>query len=133
MTETPDTDRSLSRVIFPLPGNEALAEHLARAGGWPLGTLETRRFPDGEAYVRLLDNVAGKAVDLVCTLARADEGFLRLVFAADAARALGRAFRGAAKPCSKGRGRAVRGRAVAAGWDRVRWDGYNHPSLTTPP
>ena len=89
MTETPDTDRSLSRVIFPLPGNEALAEHLARAGGWPLGTLETRRFPDGEAYVRLLDDVAGKAVDLVCTLARPDEGFLRLVFAADAARALG--------------------------------------------
>ena len=89
MTETADRDRSLPRVIFPLPGNEALAEHLARAGGWPLGTLETRRFPDGEAYVRLLDNVAGKAVDLVCTLARADEGFLRLVFAADAARALG--------------------------------------------
>ena len=89
MTETADRDRSLPRVIFPLPGNEALAEHLARAGGWPLGTLETRRFPDGEAYVRLLDDVAGKAVDLVCTLARPDEGFLRLVFAADAARALG--------------------------------------------
>lgn len=89
MAETHDTDRSLPRVILPLPGNEALAQHLARAGGWPLGTLETRRFPDGEAYVRLLDDVAGKAVDLVCTLARPDEDFLRLVFAADAARALG--------------------------------------------
>ena len=68
MTETPDTDRSLPRVIFPLPGNEALAEHLARAGGWPLGTLETRRFPDGEAYVLLIDNFAVKSVDIVCTL-----------------------------------------------------------------
>src|SRR3546814_1243008 len=51
--------------------------------------LETRRFPDGESYVRLLTDVTDKCVDLVCTLARPDEGFLSLVFAADAARDLG--------------------------------------------
>ncbi|MFN3727456.1 MAG: ribose-phosphate pyrophosphokinase [Allosphingosinicella sp.] len=77
------------RVIFPLPGNEAFAQGLAAAGGFELGHLETRRFPDGESYVRLLTDVRGKCVDLVCSLADADVGFLSLVFAADAARDLG--------------------------------------------
>src|SRR3546814_1510758 len=77
------------RVIFAMPGNEAFAQALAEAGGFELGVLETRRFPDGESYVRLLTDVTDKCVDLVCTLARPDEGFLSLVFAADAARNLG--------------------------------------------
>ncbi|MDT8320635.1 MAG: ribose-phosphate pyrophosphokinase [Xanthomonadales bacterium] len=77
------------RLIMPLPGNETFARHLAEVGGWELGHMETRRFPDGESYVRILSNVAGRPVDLVCTLARPDDGLLRLAFAADAARALG--------------------------------------------
>lgn len=77
------------RLILPLPGNETFACHLAEAGGWELGHLKSRRFPDGESYVRILSDVADRPVDLVCTLARPDDGFLRLVFAADAARALG--------------------------------------------
>lgn len=77
------------RLILPLPGNEAFARELADAGGWELGRLETRRFPDGETYVRILSDVADRPVDLVCTLARPDEGILRLLFAADAARSLG--------------------------------------------
>lgn len=77
------------RLILPLPGNEVFARHLAEAGGWELGRLETRRFPDGESYIRVLSDVADRPVDLVCTLARPDDGFLRLAFAADAARALG--------------------------------------------
>lgn len=77
------------RLILPMPGNEAFAERLADAGGWELGRFETRQFPDGETYVRLLSDVAGRDVDLVCTLAQPDVGFLRLLFAADAARSLG--------------------------------------------
>src|SRR3546814_2584395 len=77
------------RLILPLPGNEIFARRLADEGGWELGAMETRRFPDGETYVRLLSEVKDKAVDLVCTLARPDDGFLRLIFAADAARELG--------------------------------------------
>ena len=88
MTET-STEQPQSRIIFSLPGNDTFAENLAKEGGWPLGAIETRRFPDGETYVRLLTDVTGKAVDLVCTLAQPDEGFLRLIFVADAARALG--------------------------------------------
>jgi ribose-phosphate pyrophosphokinase len=77
------------RLVVPLPGNEAFAAKLADATGARLGALETRRFPDGEHYVRLLDDPAGLSVNLVCTLTRADEVFLSLIFAADTARALG--------------------------------------------
>ncbi|MFZ5673230.1 MAG: ribose-phosphate pyrophosphokinase [Pseudomonadota bacterium] len=81
-------DRS-EPLIVALPGNEAFARNLASAGAWELGAIETRSFPDGESYVRLLSDVAGKSVALVCTLARPDAGFLRLVYLADVARALG--------------------------------------------
>ena len=74
------------RLILPLPGNETFARHLAEAGGWELGHLETRRFPDGESYVRILSDVADRPVALVCTLARPDDGFLPLAFAADTAK-----------------------------------------------
>lgn len=77
------------RLILPMPGNESFARSLAKAGKWELGAIETRQFPDGESYIRILSDVADKSVDLVCTLARPDDGFLRLVFTADAARALG--------------------------------------------
>jgi len=77
------------RLILPLPGNEAFATRLAQAGGWTLIVPETRRFPDGESYLRLPGEVRGQPVDLVCSLARPDPQFLPLAFAADAARELG--------------------------------------------
>lgn len=77
------------RLILPLPGNEKFARHVAEVGGWEPGRLETRRFPDGETYLRVLSDVADRSVDLVCSLARPDEQFLRLLFTADAVRSLG--------------------------------------------
>ena len=77
------------RLFLPLPGNETLADELARLSGGAIGTLEIRRFPDGESYVRLIADVAGKDVDFVCTLARPDDQILRLIFAAKTARELG--------------------------------------------
>ena len=79
----------MTRLILPLPGNDAFAAQLADALGGELGGIETRRFPDGESYLRLHGDPAGRAVDLVCTLARPDPQFLSLVFAADTARELG--------------------------------------------
>lgn len=76
-------------VIIALPGNEAFARKLVNADAGEMGAIETRNFPDGETYVRLGTDVRGKAVVLVSTLARPDEGFLRLIFLADAARSLG--------------------------------------------
>lgn len=80
---------TIARLLLALPGNEAFARRLAGELGAEVAVVEARRFPDGESYVRLPVDPAGRAVDLVCTLAQPDEGFLRLVFAADAARELG--------------------------------------------
>ncbi|MCF7645384.1 ribose-phosphate pyrophosphokinase [Bacillus subtilis] len=74
------------RLTIPLPGNEDLARAIAAAGDYQLGSLETRNFPDGESYLRFLDDVEGRDVNLICTLAHPNDNFLPVIFAADAAR-----------------------------------------------
>ena len=71
-----------------MPGNADLADALAVHTGSEAGLIETHRFPDGETYVRIHD-AADEQSFLVCTLARPDEQFLPLTFAARAIRALG--------------------------------------------
>lgn len=73
-------------LLLPMPGNDRFARDLVAAGGGEVGAVETRRFPDGETYLRLLSSVTGRDVDLVATLAGPDPDFLRLAFAADAVR-----------------------------------------------
>lgn len=85
-------------IIFPLPGNEPMAERLGAALGWEIGVLETRNFPDGETYLRFATNPSDRAVVLVCTLDRPDDKSLRLLFAADAARDFGAASVGLVAP-----------------------------------
>ncbi|MFC3068451.1 ribose-phosphate pyrophosphokinase [Phenylobacterium soli] len=75
--------------VFALPGSERQGRDLADRLGAETGVLETRRFPDGESYVRIVSVVAGRDVALVCSLARPDDQFLRLVFAARTLRELG--------------------------------------------
>lgn len=75
------------RLVLPLPGSEAFSARLAGAGGFELGGLEFRRFPDGERYLRIDVDPKGRPVDIVC--ANADEHFLTLAFVADALRDLG--------------------------------------------
>lgn len=75
------------RIVLPLPGSEVFGAKLAAAGGFELGGLEVRRFPDGERYVRIDVSPRGRAVDVIC--ANADENFLTLAFTADALRDLG--------------------------------------------
>ena len=79
----------MARLYLPMPGNELMAQSLASRAQGELGALKTRRFPDGEAYVRLLSEVRGKEVDVVCTLARPDTQVISLIFAAETARELG--------------------------------------------
>ncbi len=77
------------RLILPLPGNERLADSVARFGGWEIGRVEVHLFPDQESNVRLATDVRGRPVDLLCSLDRPDAKFLNLMFAADTARELG--------------------------------------------
>jgi ribose-phosphate pyrophosphokinase len=85
-------------LFIALPGNEELTSRLSTRLAAELGSLETRRFPDGETYVRLLAEVQGRSVVLVCTLDKPDEKSLRLLFAAHAARDLGAARVGLVAP-----------------------------------
>ena len=76
-------------LLFALPGNERLAGKVAKGAGWQLGQSESRRFPDGESYLRVDSDVAGAQTAILCTLARPDGRFLRLVFLARLLRELG--------------------------------------------
>jgi ribose-phosphate pyrophosphokinase len=76
-------------LVMALPGNEVLAGRLASALGWPVGALTSRRFPDGETYLRIDSECAGQEVVLFCTLDRPDEKVLHLLFLADGLRELG--------------------------------------------
>lgn len=79
----------MTAILLALPGNDALAGALARELAWPLGSLASRHFPDGETYVRIESECADRSVALVCTLDRPDEKLLPLLFAADTLRELG--------------------------------------------
>lgn len=88
----------MTPLLLALPGNEAFAKSLAQSLGWPASEVAPRRFPDGEAYVRINDECAGRSVALVCTLDRPDEKVLPLLFAADTLRELGAARVGLVAP-----------------------------------
>ena len=76
-------------LIFAMPKNEAMAANIARSLDAELGMIETRRFPDGETWLRYATDPGGHDVAIVCTLDRPDDKFLPLLFAAQTARELG--------------------------------------------
>ena len=86
------------RLVFALPGNEAMADRLAAQIDAEIGQIETRQFPDGESYLRFVTPVAGRSVLLVCTLAHPNPKFLPLLFAGAAAKDLGAAKVGVIAP-----------------------------------
>ncbi|HET8707355.1 MAG TPA: ribose-phosphate diphosphokinase [Pseudomonadales bacterium] len=72
------------RLLFNLDGNAALFNALLKrsAGGLralAAGELELRRFPDGESYLRVLSEVKGAEVFILCSLAPADSLIMPLV------------------------------------------------------
>jgi ribose-phosphate pyrophosphokinase len=76
-------------MVLALPGSASLARRVSDLAGMPLGTVESRQFPDGETYLRIDAECTGKSIVLVCTLDRPNDKILPLLFLADAARALG--------------------------------------------
>lgn len=76
-------------LLFALGAHTAPANGLAAALGWESGTIDARRFPDDETYLRYDAPLADRTVALFCSLDRPDPKLLPLLFAADAARDLG--------------------------------------------
>lgn len=73
-------------ILFAFPDNEALAPCVAAGLGAEMGEIEIRRFPDGESYIRFENDVGGRPVVLLATLARPDDKALAVLFAAMTAR-----------------------------------------------
>jgi ribose-phosphate pyrophosphokinase len=84
--------------VLAFPGAEAGAERLARKLGAAHCRLESRRFPDGECYLRVADDVAGSEVVVVAELRDPDPQLPGLLFLADALHELGAASCGLAAP-----------------------------------
>ena len=79
----------MSGVIFAMPGNESFAAQLGAHLRVPLGTLEARKFPDGESYIRIASSVRDCSAALVATLADPDPKVVPLILAARTLRELG--------------------------------------------
>lgn len=73
--------------VVPGPANPALSKTLATALGTAPVRTETRRFPDGEIYARVLEPLAGDVVVVQSTPSNDD--LLALLLLLDAARAHG--------------------------------------------
>src|SRR3990167_2675660 len=120
-------------LIYALPGNEAFAGALARHLVAETGHIETRTFPDGETYLRLLTEPMERDVILVCTLDRPDAKLAPLIFAADTARSLGARRVGLVAPhlhryASLGEVYTLASRVVAAAPCLADWISRNVPN-----
>jgi ribose-phosphate pyrophosphokinase len=88
----------VNALVLALPDGDTLGQRVSELAGIPIGAVRSRRFPDGETYVRIDARCAQRSVVLVCTLDCPDEKILPLVFLADAARQLGAARVGLVAP-----------------------------------
>lgn len=79
----------MRKILFVLPGLEALGESLCSLGGFERGVLELRHFPDGESYVRVDSDVRCAQVVLLCQLHHPDEKILPLLLLVGTLRDLG--------------------------------------------
>ena len=76
-------------LLIGIPGNEAVADALARNLKADNGEIELRHFPDGETYLRYAAEIADRNIAIVCTLDHPDGKLLPLLFAAKTAREIG--------------------------------------------
>jgi ribose-phosphate pyrophosphokinase len=88
----------MNSILLAAPGAEQAARALAVQLEAPLAQLESRRFPDGETYLRVRDELAGRDVVVVACLRDPDPQALALWYLADLARELGARSVGLAAP-----------------------------------
>jgi len=88
----------MSLHVVSLPGSERCGDSLARRLGASRCRLESRRFPDGEIYLRVIDEVEGRHVAVVAQLRDPDPQLPGLLFLADGLRELGAASVGLVAP-----------------------------------
>jgi ribose-phosphate pyrophosphokinase len=85
-------------IFFALSDDGAFAHRLAGLVDASLGEMSVRRFPDGESWVRVLEDVEGREVVVVANLDRPDQKLSQLMFLAETLRDLGAARVGVVAP-----------------------------------
>lgn len=85
-------------LLVAMPGAQAFAERLDHKLGTAPCRLESRRFPDGEIYLRVAGDVQGRDMAIVAQLRDPDPQVPGLLFLADALRDLGAASVGLVAP-----------------------------------
>jgi ribose-phosphate pyrophosphokinase len=88
----------MSLRVLAFPGAEGAGARLAARLGAASCALESRRFPDGETYLRVVDDVAACELVVVAELRDPDPQLPGLLFLADALRELGAASVGLVAP-----------------------------------
>ena len=68
----------MSALVLALPESASLATRVSELAAMPLGTVESRQFPDGETYLRIDAECADRTVVLVCRLDRPNDKILPL-------------------------------------------------------
>ncbi|MEB3774403.1 MAG: ribose-phosphate pyrophosphokinase [Desulfurococcales archaeon] len=77
-------------VAGPSKASSDIARGIAEAMGSRMVTVESKRFPDGESYVRIPEDLGGEDVIVVHTMASPqDRSVMELAMLVDAARGLG--------------------------------------------
>lgn len=79
----------MSTLLYVMPEQEQLANSLLASGEFVAGEMELRRFPDGETYIRVLDDVADAEIAILCQLHQPDTKVLSLLLLVDTLRDLG--------------------------------------------
>ena len=79
----------MNPLLINLESDPQQAQAIAHAMQAELGELEQRHFPDGESYLRVLNDCNNRDVVIFCNLARPNEKTLRLLFLIDTLRDLG--------------------------------------------
>jgi ribose-phosphate pyrophosphokinase len=79
----------MTPVVIAMPGNELLADHLATQLVLERVSVQVRRFPDGESYVRVEASVENRQAVIVCTLDHPDDKLVALLLLACAVREAG--------------------------------------------
>lgn len=79
----------MTTLMFSMPGQQALWHNLLQLTGWQQGRMVLRNFPDGETFIRVLDDVKGRDTAILCQLHPPNDHVLALLLLADTLHDLG--------------------------------------------
>ncbi|MDV6235577.1 ribose-phosphate pyrophosphokinase [Leptospira ellisii] len=80
---------NINRILFAFPENAGIADLVASRSKIRIGSAEFGTFPDGESKLRIVSDLKGSEVHLICSLDRPDSKLLPLIFFCETARSLG--------------------------------------------